>query len=113
MMPTNNEKKKMSDAQIEEAARLFSALADPSRLRLLQILLQGEQSVSSLIDATGLSQANVSKHMSVLHNHRFVSRRREGNFVIYQICDPTVDKLCGLMCKRMGEEAERWVKLVK
>jgi len=110
---TSNPKGVLSDAQVEEAARLFSALADPSRLRLLQLLMQGEQSVSSLIKATGLSQANVSKHLGILHNHRFVSRRKEGNFAIYRVCDPTVDKLCDLMCRRMGIEAERWARLTE
>jgi len=48
----------------------------------------------------------------MLHLHRFVERRKDGNFVIYSIKDPTVAKLCGLMCGRMGREANRFVQMM-
>lgn len=94
-----------SAAQLEEAARLFGVLSDESRLRLLQRLLEGPQKVGELAEATGLSQANVSKHLSLLHGAAFVTRSKQGNCVIYRVGDPLVKKLCGLICGRVREEA--------
>ena len=102
----------MTEAQLDEVAKLFAVLADSSRLRLLQRLMEREQTVTELIESTGLNQANVSKHLGMLHLHRFVERRKDGNFVIYSIKDPTVAKLCGLMCGRMGREANRFVQMM-
>lgn len=106
--------KKMSDAQIERAATLFAALAEASRLRLLQALLHGgEMTVSALVEATGLSQANVSKHLSGLHTARMVAKERQGVYVSYRISDPVVQSLCGLVCEKIERDAERELKTIK
>ena len=73
----------MTDAQLDEVAKLFAVMADSSRLRILQRLMEGEQNVTQLIGSTGLNQANLSKHLSMLHLHKFVVRRKDGNFVVY------------------------------
>jgi DNA-binding transcriptional ArsR family regulator len=106
-MQAKNSKKTMSREQVEEAARLFGILADSSRLELLKALMTGEKTVGELVDSSGLGQANVSKHLSVLRGGGFVDRRKLGNFVLYRIADPTVEELCELMCGRMAREAER------
>jgi DNA-binding transcriptional ArsR family regulator len=95
----------MSDAQISRAAALFATLAEPSRLRLLQSLLGGSTlTVTELVAATGLSQANVSKHLSVLHSARLVSKTRDGIFVKYEIADNLVSQLCALVCSKMERD---------
>ena len=65
----------MSDAQIEEAARLFAVLSDVSRLALLRALMGKTMTVTELIDATGLKQGNVSKHLGALYDARFVAKK--------------------------------------
>lgn len=97
----------MSDAQIARAAALFATLAEPSRLRLLQSLLGGPLTVGELVEATGLSQANVSKHLAGLHNARLVDKRREGVFVRYEIGDPVIDQLCSLVCAKLERDIRR------
>lgn len=106
-MQAENEKKSMTEEQVEEAARLFGILADSSRLHLLKTLMQGERTVGQLVEESGLGQANVSKHLALLHSGHFVDRRKEGNYVIYRLADPTVEQLCALMCGRMAREAAR------
>ncbi len=106
-------KKPMTDAQLNEVAKLLAVLADSSRLRLLQHLMEREQTVTQLIESTGLNQANVSKHLGMLHLHRFVERRKDGNFVIYSIKDPTVAKLYELMRARMKLEASRFIQMMR
>ena len=98
-------KKSMSDAQIEEAARLFAILSEASRLRLLRALMSEAMTVSDLIAATGMKQGNVSKHLGVLMDARFVAKEKEGNFARYSIADPNLFTLCELMCGRMAREA--------
>lgn len=98
----------MSDARLEEAARLFGILAEPSRLRLLRALMDGPRTVSELVEATEMKQGNVSKHLGVLLSARFVGREREGNFARYSVADPRLVELCELMCCRIEEDVQRW-----
>lgn len=100
----------MSDAQLEETARLFGILADPSRLRLLRALMAEPLTVSALMEATGMKQGNVSKHLGVLLTARFVAREREGNFARYSLADPRLRDLCALMCTRIEEDARQRIK---
>jgi DNA-binding transcriptional ArsR family regulator len=98
-------KEKMSRPQIEAAASLFATLAEPSRLQLLQALMAGPLHVGGLMEATGMKQANVSKHLAVLHQAGLVERSREGVSVRYQLRDPFVIKLCELVCNRISQQA--------
>jgi ArsR family transcriptional regulator len=99
--------KVLSDAHLEEAARLFGILSEPSRLKLLRVLMARAMNVSELMAATGMRQGNVSKHLGVLLSARFVSREREGNFARYTIADPRLRDLCELMCMRIEESAQQ------
>ncbi len=85
-------------------ARRFRALADPARLLVLHALEPGERSVSDLGAETGLTQGTVSKQLQLLHQHGFVSRRRDGQFVYYRLADARVLELCELMCGRLAAE---------
>lgn len=87
-------------------AERFKALGEPARLRLLNALREGERTVSELMGDTGLSQANVSKHLQLLHSLGFVTRRKEGLFVRYALADADVFALCDLMCGRLHAETE-------
>ena len=97
----------MSNAQVEEAARLFAILSEASRLRLLRALMSEAMTVSDLMAATGMKQGNVSKHLGVLLDARFVAKEKEGNFARYSIADPNLFALCELMCCRMEQEARQ------
>lgn len=85
-------------------AERFKALAEPARLELLSCLRAGERSVSELVEETGFGQANVSKHLQLLHAMGFVTRRRDGMFVRYALADRRVFQLCDLMCDRIEAE---------
>jgi DNA-binding transcriptional ArsR family regulator len=93
-------------------AERFKALAEPARLHILARLRTGEMTVGDLATAVELSQANVSKHLQVLHTQRFVNRRKDGLYVWYALADRTVFQLCDLMCGRLEAEAEARRKLL-
>jgi DNA-binding transcriptional ArsR family regulator len=90
----------------------FKALGEPARLQLLQCLREGEQSVNELVEETGLGQANVSKHLQLLHSLGFVSRRKEGLFVYYALADRSVFRLCDIMCGRVEAQVEAQRRLL-
>ena len=96
----------MSLAQVEVVARLFGVLSEPSRLVLLQALHHRPRTVSELVEACDMKQANVSKHLAVLYDHNLVKRKREGVCIRYQIADPMIFSLCNLVCGKMKRDAQ-------
>ena len=95
----------LTDGVLPLVAERFKALSEPARLALLRALQPGEQTVNQLVSGTGLGQANVSKHLQVLHAHGFVKRRKDGLFVHYALADRQIMKLCELMSNRVNEHA--------
>ena len=92
-----------SDLFIRVAER-FRALGEPARLRILDALRDGEKTVGELVDSTGLNQANLSKHLQLLHALNFVQRRKQGLFVYYGLSDEDVFQLCDIMCGRIIQD---------
>jgi DNA-binding transcriptional ArsR family regulator len=82
----------------ELIARRFQALSDPLRVRLLDQLRDGEQTVNALAEQLGAGQQNVSKHLGVLADAAMVARRKEGTHVYYRIADDGVFALCEQIC---------------
>lgn len=100
---------RLSDQALELLAARFRVLGEPSRLKLIHALQSGGKSVSELLKATGLSQANASRHLQTLAEARIVSRRKEGLKVIYSVADPEIYSLCEHVCgslqRRLAKEA--------
>jgi DNA-binding transcriptional ArsR family regulator len=90
----------LSDAQIMEASRLFSILAEPVRLKLLRSLMEENLTVTELVETTGCKQANVSKHLSLMLSSGLVERTKEGTSARYSITDPFLKQLCTMVCGR-------------
>lgn len=93
-------------------AERFRALGEPARLALLDALRDGELTVGELVERTGQAQANVSRHLGVLHAAGLVSRRREGLFVHYAAADEGVFRLCDLVCTRLERDAAAMARAV-
>ena len=103
---TKRKNTNLSADQLTAVARLFAVLSESSRLALLQLLLAGPLTVNELVEASGMKQANVSKHLAVLHDHHLVRREREGISVRYEIADPMVFSLCNLVCGKMQRDTQ-------
>ena len=97
----------LSEEALGIVAHRFAVLAEPMRLRLLQALFDGEKSVGELVGATGGTQANVSRHLQTLTHAHMLSRRKEGLQVFYAISDPSIFKLCSLVCGSMEKHFTR------
>ena len=97
---------------LELVAERFRVLAEPARLQILQSLRDGELTVTDLVLATGLGQANVSKHLRQLDASGFVSRRKEGPFAFYALADRSVLQLCEIICDRLQAEHRARAKVL-
>lgn len=78
----------------ESVARYFSVLGEPTRLRILHALCQEEKCVTDIIHATGLAQANASRHLGLMYQAGMLSRRRDGTQIFYKVSDPLYAELC-------------------
>ncbi|HTJ00925.1 MAG TPA: metalloregulator ArsR/SmtB family transcription factor [Dongiaceae bacterium] len=100
-------KNRLSPGQLGVVARVFGVLAEPSRLMLLQALRDGPLTVTELVAASRMKQANVSKHLAVLHQHHLVKRERAGITIRYEIADPMIFSLCNLVCCKMERDTKK------
>lgn len=79
------------------AARL-RVIGDPNRIRILDLLRDGELSVAQITQRLGTSQQNASKHLGILLQAGTVARRREGTSSYYAVADEGVFALCEQVC---------------
>jgi DNA-binding transcriptional ArsR family regulator len=78
----------------ESVARYFGVLGEPTRLRILHAICQEEKCVNDIIKATGMAQANVSRHLGLMYQAGLLSRRREGTQIFYRVADQMFVELC-------------------
>lgn len=93
----------LSDKMLELVAHRFRIMGDATRLRILQSLESGGKSVNQITLLLTANQPNISKHLQALHHAGLLSRQREGNSIIYSVADPTIFKLCDLVCHSASE----------
>lgn len=100
----------VSDEALALIASWFRVLSEPSRLRILRALEEGEKNITELVSATGLTQANVSRHVQSLVDAGMVGRRREGLAAVCYIADPTINVLCESVCSNLQKRLSQQVK---
>ncbi|HET7772410.1 MAG TPA: metalloregulator ArsR/SmtB family transcription factor [Burkholderiaceae bacterium] len=92
---------------LSQVAAYFQALAEPTRLQILNLMRTQQRSVGELAELTGFSSANVSRHLSFMAQHGLVARESRGNSAIYRIADPAIYELCDLVCGSIARKHER------
>ncbi len=103
-------KPQIPDEFLDLMADKFRLLGDASRLAILRSLMAGEMSVTQIVDETGRGQANVSKHLKLLHESGMLARRKQGLQVYYKIADPIVEQLCTTVCSAVARDAAAQVE---
>jgi len=86
--------------------KFFKGLGDPTRLRIVEALLEKERNVSELIKLVGVPQSNISNHLACLKWCGYITSRKEGTSVYYQITDERVRKIVGLAREIIADHAE-------
>jgi DNA-binding transcriptional ArsR family regulator len=88
----------LNPQNLDSVATRFRILGVALRLQILNELSDGARTVTALVEATGSTQPNVSKHLSTLLAHRLVKREKRGNSAYYSVADPAVFRLCEIVC---------------
>ena len=99
--------KNMPPEALEEVAGYFQVLAEPTRLRILSILREGERNVGDLAQMCGYTAANVSRHLSLMTKNGLVTREGRGTSVYYRFADESVYALCDLVCDNIARQIAR------
>jgi len=92
---------------VQQVAEYFSILSEPMRLRILNLLRDGEKCVQELVEATQTSQANVSKHLKLMLQAGILTRRSEGTSAYYKVQDELIFELCNMVCDRLATRIEQ------
>jgi DNA-binding transcriptional ArsR family regulator len=92
---------------VQPIAEYFSILSEPMRLKILNLLGEGDKSVQEIVYLTKSSQANVSKHLKVMLQAGIINRSPKGTSAYYSIEDPLIFDLCRLVCNRLAERIEQ------
>jgi rhodanese-related sulfurtransferase len=112
-MFTGEAHRAFKDRLFMQLARVGKAVANPHRLELLELLAQGERTVESLANESGMSMASASQHLQALREGGLVEGRKQGLFVHYRLADPTVFELSRALrtvAERRIAELERVVR---
>lgn len=91
----------------EEVSSYFSLLSEPTRLKILHALCNGERSVGAIVTQLGATQANVSRQLNMLYRARILGRRKDGAQVYYRIEDQNTIALCRTVCNHMAEKVKK------
>lgn len=95
----------LRESLLDDVSRLFRALGEAPRLRILRVLLEAGQPLEqkAVAEAAGLSQPNASKHLLQLVGAGLVSREARGNRVLFRPVQPLVPELCGMVCAHVAD----------
>ena len=103
-MPRRRPHPLLPETALTLVASRFRALGDPSRLKIVNRLMNGELGVQALLRETGLSQTNLSRHLGILRQAGILERRTDGNRAFYRIGDPTLVEVCEIVCSSLADQ---------
>ncbi len=86
----------------ERVSRYFALLAEPTRLKILHALCDGELNVTDIVATVDSTQTNVSRHLNLMYAKGVLARRREGAMTVYSIADANVVSLCRAVCTQLA-----------
>ncbi len=91
-------------ADLINCIEFCKALADPTRQKILEMLLEEEKTVSEVVEAFNLSQPTVSHHLDILSRNGLLSNRRDGKHVFYRTNQDSVVSCCGKLMAKFESE---------
>jgi len=105
--------KNMEEKMYEMHAEVCKSMANPTRLKIMNLLREGEKSVEELKKRLGLPKANLSQHLSILRQRRIVSTRRAGLNIYYKVTNPKMIKACDILREVLLEQLQEGEKLAR
>jgi len=103
----------MDDALRQFKSEIFQGLANPTRIAIVELLRDGEQSAGRLIEKLGIEQANASQHLAVLRAKQIVVSRKAGNQVYYSIRDRALVEVLDILKRYFYAQLNSTMHLLK
>jgi len=94
-------------------AEVCKTMSNPTRLKIISLLREGEKGVEELRRRLGLPKANLSQHLGILRHRRIVSTRRAGLNIYYRITSPKMIKACDILREVLFEQLQEGEMLMK
>lgn len=107
---------RMPEEMLAAVANRFKLLSEPMRLKIIRTLCENERTVQEIVNEISASQANVSKHLALMHDNGIVNRRKEGLKCYYSIADNSIIFACYLTSKSVVENLQdrlSWLQKVE
>lgn len=102
----------MAPDELEQIALHFRLLGEPTRLKILEAVCDRPRAVGDIVAAVKTTQANVSKHLSLMAAAGLLTREKRGQAVYYGIRDPLIPKVCALMHTQLiGHRRRMWQRI--
>jgi ArsR family transcriptional regulator len=105
----------MEERVLELKADILKALAQPTRLKILELLREGEKCICEIVPAINGEQSNISRHISLMQKSHLVTTRKEGVRVMVKVKDPKIfeilDNISLLLKKQIVETGKLIHKL--
>jgi ArsR family transcriptional regulator, lead/cadmium/zinc/bismuth-responsive transcriptional repressor len=92
-MSVSEEQLNFSQKEFEKAAKMFDAMSEEKRLRLLLLLMPGEKSVTQISEAMSEKISTISQRLKILETAELVTSRREGKYIYYSLADQHITDL--------------------
>lgn len=102
----------MGEALRQFKSEIFHALANPTRIAIVEALREGEMSAGKLIEKLGIEQANASQHLSILRARQIVVNRKLGNQVFYSIRDPALLEVLDILRRYFYSQLSQTVTML-
>jgi DNA-binding transcriptional ArsR family regulator len=102
----------MGEALRQFKSEIFQALANPTRIAIVEALRDGEMSAGKLIEKLGIEQANASQHLSILRARQIVINRKVGNQVFYSIRDPALIEVLDILRRYFCSQLSQTVTML-
>jgi DNA-binding transcriptional ArsR family regulator len=100
----------MHERAIQMKSEVLKALAQPTRLKILECIRRGERCICEIVPAIHGQQSNISRHISVMQKNHLVSTRKDGVRVMVKVKDPTIfdiiDKVSVVLKKQLKEQEQ-------
>jgi len=106
----------MEERVLELKAEILKALAQPTRLRILELLRNGEKCICEIVPAINGEQSNISRHISLMQKSNLVTTRKDGVKVMVKVKDPKVFEILdsiALLLKKQMIETRRLVQQLR
>jgi len=106
----------MEEQVIELKAEILKAMAQPTRLKILECLRKGEKCICEIVPAINGEQSNISRHISLMQKCRLVATRKDGVRVMVKVSDPNIFKILdsiGFLLKKQIIETGKLVQEIK